>query len=147
MRREIKFRAWDKKNKKMLYPGNEWYDICCGGVEGVLAIPHSTVYDGVENKSKEWIPMQYTGLKDKNGREIYEEDIVKFKLLTRDGENRGIGIVEWNDIERAWVVKVIKSDSGMPIWKYYLLGFIKDEQLRVIGNIYENPELLEEAEK
>jgi len=91
--------------------------------------------------------MQYTGLKDKNGREIYEKDIVKFKLLTRDGEKRGIGIVEWNDIERAWVVKVVKSDSGMPILKYYLLGFIKDEQLRVIGNIYENPELLKEVDE
>jgi len=132
--REIKFRAWDKKNKKMLYPGNEWYDICCGAIEGVLAIPHSSVYDGVENKSKEWIPMQYTGLKDKNGREIYEGDIVRFK--------------DWWDEEMVGEVRYSEKDMAFTIVNDFWDGFpiMYADDLEVIGNIYENPELLEEAE-
>jgi len=126
--REIKFRAWDKKNKKMLYPGNEWYDICCGAVEGVLAIPHSSVYDGVENKSKEWIPMQYTGHKDRNGREIYDSDIVEWRV----GNTSGTGIVEWSDKEASWIIRIKEPKGRLDYW--FLSGI---DEIEVIGNIYE----------
>ena len=112
--REIKFRAWDREKKKLVGP-----------------------FEVGSEASMLWLPeMQYTGLKDKNGKEIYDGDIT-----TR-------GIVEW--------CECLNWDSGgsnHPGFYFkdryehnergclaYHDGF--DEDIEVIGNIYENPELL-----
>lgn len=68
---------------------------------------------------------QYTGLKDKNGVEIYEGDIVKGNYL------RGIGVVGWND-------KFCKFDIS------HRMNITPSDEFEIIGNIYENPELLEQ---
>lgn len=124
MNREIKFRAWNKIDKIM---GDL---LALRDDTGMILMqkPHSTVY---RLDPKDCEVMQYTGLKDKNGKEIYEGDI------TRD-KNGSIGVVQYNS-ERAYFEEVYLSGNR---------NFLPEESimealdLQVIGNIYENPELL-----
>lgn len=129
MKREIKFRVWSENTRKMI-PISLWHN-----------------FNLFINYVKETI-MQYTGLKDKNGKEIYEGDIL---LSTSD-------IVKWATDEKTG--KVAKDKSEV-VWSDKIPAFCKKEEGRisgfamypdiikkyseVIGNIYENPELLKEA--
>jgi len=125
--REIKFRAWDKRNRKMLY--NVDPDKIYMGLNGKL-------YNGLngENISDDFVLMQYTGLKDMNGKEIYEGDIVKKELTD--------GFKLWNEVEDP-IGKVFYENGCFYVgrkFKIALGGVIKCE---VIGNVYENKKLLE----
>ena len=116
--REIKFRAWHKVEKKMSKPFGLGEEIVRDKNDEYLGL----VYED------DLIIMQYTGLKDKNGREIYEGDIVRFK----DGL---IAKVEFDPEFGAFVV--VSEDDVVPLYRLMRL------EPEVIGNIYENPELLE----
>jgi len=113
--RKIKFRAWDNKKKIMIIQDNtDRIDKCL------------TYYE--LNKSVEL--MQYTGLKDKNGKEIYEGDILQFDAK------------EWGDnktnlFQVKWCLESGEWDTGGGTNQE-----CKDFK-KIIGNIYENPELLE----
>lgn len=121
MSREIKFRAWDGKAKKMMQP----YLEITTNEENIS----QTTYD------PDWAfwftnIMQYTGLKDKNGKEIYEGDIVKWKISPMYGKSK---ISFYNAAFR--LADYVSEDNALNE------QFCK-KSCEVIGNIYENPELL-----
>lgn len=126
MQREIKFRAWNK-NKKMdndvipfVSPDN--------GKPGIMIIKRLT---GKCEWEEVIALMQYTGLKDKNGIEIYESDIVK--------GNNWVGEVKW--LTFGWFVHRYNADGEVEE------DFaITDYPFKVIGNVYENSELLKEVD-
>ena len=135
MSRQLKFRAWDKDYKEMLdniiiYQGEVY---------------KNTMPVAVSPLNAEL--MQYTGLKDKNGKEIYEGDVVKYKFAFY----RDISKVEFNQDIAAFdmvSIKELDDNSSMRAFKKgSRRGFNKNlvagfDYVEVIGNIYENPELL-----
>ena len=128
MNREIKFRAWHKDLKKMFKIGQITLEKGTWNFE-----PNDRDFIGMSIPSQpSFVLMQYTGLHDKNGKEIYEGDVT----------NKGIVKYGINEIDCC----------GCCYGKHVTIGFYfseynEDEEtlqdLEVIGNIYDNPELLE----
>lgn len=112
MTREIKFRYWDTKRNQMV------------GWESIKTFCRF----GAVERMKHQIFQQYTGLKDKNGKEIYEGD--EFHL----GDPRITYKVVWHDTGFMGKQNGAGSFVGLKHWK---------NRIEIIGNIYENPELLE----
>ena len=122
--REIKFRAWSKLTKKMTNRSYSWWWLDDIFEEEAFSHPPSPSHG-----EEDIVLMQYTGLKDKNGKEIYEGDIIEDRFRRKF-------IVKWDINFACWVFGDIKlSDFGNP-------GFWVGHEIKVIGNIYENPELL-----
>lgn len=128
--RELKFRAWDKIKKKFYYHDHGDYGPSSDGYEWG---PWQFNIDQ-DTQPNNCILMQYTGLKDKNGKEIYEGDILK-------------GIVNEETKE---FVSYVSFDEGQflledekHLW-HYLWFKEAVKKLSIIGNLYENPKLLEE---
>ena len=125
MSRPIKFRAWDKTSNVMRT------DISSIDYDSEGNICQINVIDGTDIlfPDKEAVLMQYTGLKDKNGVEIYEGDIV---ALSEEFDEDGFYAVEWQ-VNGYWL-------DG---WDGNEYGFPDESNLEVIGNIYEHGHLLE----
>lgn len=128
--REIKFRVWKPESKRMDYLRAEGY---MGGYG---------IYDpfiGCDEPDKAW--MQFTGLLDKNDKEIYEGDICEVinfysEMCIEAGEwvetlNDTTGVIEFKE-------GCFMFNDGQDIPLHYF----RIQQLEIIGNIYENPELL-----
>ncbi|WP_431733595.1 YopX family protein, partial [Fusobacterium necrophorum] len=81
--------------------------------------------------------MQYTGLKDKNGKEIYEGDIVKVPHFLHDERIKINGVVKYVNNRAEFVIDLEDIEET-----FYCCN--QKDRIEVVGNIYENPELLEE---
>jgi uncharacterized phage protein (TIGR01671 family) len=120
--REIKFRAWDKWIKKFVWDYDVYIALCGDLVE------HG--YEGIESCSEgQYTLNQYTGLHDKNGKEIYEGDIVK--------SMQDFGYDDFADMRE--LIEVVEYHEGA----FYPICDMPERYYKVIGNIYENPDLLE----
>jgi uncharacterized phage protein (TIGR01671 family) len=117
--REIKFRAWEKNLKEIITVDNIDFEKKMINTESAWRL-----FDEVEL-------MQYTGLKDKNGKEIYEGDIVN----------------SWASINDVYLREVVVDDNEPSLTfkpgTGYTLCKNNEHLFDVIGNIYENPELSE----
>ena len=125
--REIKFIAWDLVNLEMV----EVLEIDFG--ERCLTVM-SNKYDEVQCRFlRDFKLMQYTGLKDKNGIEVFEGDVIE----ETDEELLTIAQVKWNQKSAMFEL----HECRLP-----LIGSDDGEALgcKVVGNIYENPELLKQ---
>lgn len=121
------FRAWTEEGKTMYYGVYPFKD------DTLLLSYDEIAFDEVP--ASDFILMQSTGLKDKNGKEIYEGDIVRFALT--DGFNyvtNEDGVVTYK-LGAFYVVDGLAE---------YLISDINTNVVEVIGNIYQNPELLGE---
>lgn len=145
--REIKFRAWDKLQNKMINaePFSEEIAIQLGGVVGLF---NGKSYDTVTD---EFELMQFTGLHDKNGREIYEGDIIQdkynFDCICGHGEFTDTipdkRSVKW-DLEYLQF-KLYHVDQNISQFSGSGSSLCKansEKRFEVIGNIYEHPDLL-----
>ncbi len=136
--REIKFRAWDISSKEMLESPWGYGD---GMEDGVMYI-NGWFKRSMIDTANPIVIMQFTGLHDKNGKEIYEGDIVHYKYLPGEGF--------WNS---DFVGKIIWMATGFAFdsekqfaWLVSLPGALNSLLFEVIGNIYENPEALAPTE-
>jgi uncharacterized phage protein (TIGR01671 family) len=130
MKRQIKFRVWD--GKSMTYPdavdANYMAIRLNGDVEEVS-------FGELMNKVEWYIPLQFTGLQDNKGKEIYEGDIVKGIHYAWDDRY-------YNFRREDLITGVIKYQHSYWRISNLKLFVLENDTLEVIGNIYENPELL-----
>ena len=137
---ELKFRAWDKVNEHMLLDIKviDWES---GYIVHEDLQDYSPSYERMEPPEPdctsildEVILMQYTGIKDKNGKDIYEGDIIERYDVFYCCKKRtwlDTGEVYWDEF--AWETRGMRFPKG--------LGLAGDDERTIIGNIYENPEL------
>ena len=133
--REIKFRAWSKLLNKMLS-----HEDLNKALKNLTKIEYIAGIFLPLNSDNEI--MQYTGLNDKNGNEIYEGDILKGTTKGNSDEILAITYVKW-DRGQFDLFTEMTSDS----WEDALFNYMQFFDVEVMGNIYENPELLEEVMK
>ena len=141
----IKFRAWDKENKKMFYPTKLFF------IDGWLTCIHNneprecnpekerideTYYEECREANFNAILMQFTGLKDRNTVDAFDGDIVRTHI-GMGIDVGGIGVIEWNNDFGGWVV-----NTGT---KYPDHFGSEIDSFEVIGNKFGNPELLKES--
>lgn len=125
-------RAWDSVEKKFV----EHFFITDNGLICNVEKPTSGYNSPVPIEKSELILMQFTGLKDKNGKDIFEKDIVNFK-----GRK---AIVKWHGSYASFIYEFVDElQNRTTKWQPLYLSYYKFE---VIGNSLENPELLEVTE-
>ena len=141
--RTIKFRAWDDSKKEWLL-GYEYSNLGGFSLDGECVLMGewanvctSFMFENNNRKRTDLKLMQFTGLKDKNGKEIYEGDIVIY--------DRGVG--NWTGKRMATTHEIVFTEEVNAFVMEYGSSYIKLRKhwnyiYEVIGNIHENPELL-----
>lgn len=133
MSREIKFRVWDIKRQRLAYPKEFYLSIyeCKFGDGGS---PRKTPINKV-------IIEQYTGNKDKNGKEIFEGDIVK--CMVHHQVRLDSGAMRWGDIFEivAWI-RYCETGTAFILHTKSLIYLNQCSLIEIIGNIHQNKELL-----
>lgn len=120
--KELKFRCYSKKYEVMEY---------CDTIKDLYDVTHNNKDDSLIEIRQIEI-MQYTWLKDKNWKEIYEGDILKIWKSTKD-----YYVVFWHDRYCCFAIK-----SKWDLYSHFFWEALEPEDCEVIWNIYENPELL-----
>lgn len=138
MNRTLKFRAWDKLLKEML----TGYGFLVGA-SGKFYL--DTGFDEVtasDSRRDDFVMMQFTGLKDKNGKEIYEGDVLRL-IDSEFEEGNNYVTVEWNN-------EVAGFDPFIDYVQFSIspVSGVGDDpkNCEVIGNVFENPELISSTE-
>lgn len=135
MNREIKFRAWDKKNKAMRDIWSITWDFTPVTPKMILAC-NPVINTQYALDEGEFEIMQFTGLKDKNGNEIYEGDIVR--MFTHFNH-----LVDFNEGAFGyWYNSVVEYFISFQSNKNFEWKNNQSDELEIIGNIYQHPELL-----
>lgn len=151
MKDRFKFRAWDRERKKWVKQTGNPYIFPFEGRTVIICAGSASGYIGKEDYSEFYILVQSTGLKDKNGKLVFEGDILESKSeIVRISTGKKTGeisikqyIVEWHQDQGRWAIRNIKKNT---------LGLfaVRQEYLSkwytIVGNIHENPELLDSGE-
>jgi uncharacterized phage protein (TIGR01671 family) len=136
MNKELKFRLWNKKDKEWENPAIVEIFSC----DGILRPMYND--DGEGHWTNKYIIEQCTNLKDKNGKEIYEGDIVK--TIYSDQPDKSVGEIIYTSEVGAY--RVACGSLLLPIVTYRVVNNSPQGLLNVadevIGNVHENPELL-----
>ena len=149
MNREIFFKAKRLDNGEWV----EGYYVYCRKRHYILPVLNKAI--GFDEREEEWIEIaldtlcQYTGLTDKNGKRIWENDILRYSYdydgspFLKDGEEikYRVGAVFWSEWRGSWAVcgRGNKKCTNNDVFKYNR----NPNRAEVIGNIFDNPELLE----
>lgn len=153
MSREVKFRIWDKTSNRMLYQ-DDFERVELDTKNKMVSLVRSETIessyvldyeDGIEAEI-----MQYTGFKDVKGKEIYEGDILHVTKVSMCGVDK-YNVAEYNtDVKWEDGAFVIKGDADVECYDTWLAAYNNPDspqiEIEVIGNIYENPELLRSEE-
>ncbi len=143
--REIKFRAWDKEKEVMIYPGteNQQWDYFLLTLQGEICLYDTDDYGktglwehNIEYKKDRFILMQFTGLKDKNGKDL---DWWKDDLLRKgpDHSCAPIGRIMYDTRKAQWVIVGKSGGEFCGLLQAYKNGWEK------FSNIHQHPKLLE----
>lgn len=155
MERIIKFRAWNEDDKEMyddVFLSQKIPEGQKGFLKGLGLNEH------IQDASKSFILMQFTGLADKNGKDVSHSDVLLLPDTESEYVDVGIGEVKVAEQEIGTLAQVVEQDYSWGVLikentETYEAGFISFKELKelvgldeleVIGNIYENPELLKD---
>ncbi|PTL14766.1 YopX family protein [Staphylococcus haemolyticus] len=137
----IKFRVWDKENERMLVPGEDsdfiTLEIDENGIN-VYDMQHPSAEKGYDLAHLDCDLLMSTGLKDKNGVEIYEGDVVALKY-PYDKRIKTKGSIVWDRYKSCFGISMKEITE-----RYELYRITAGNYLTVIGNKYQHPELLED---
>ena len=138
MSREIKYKAWLKEEKKMVIV--ETIDF---SEKSIQYLEKNEIIDAYLLRTtflEDIELMQYTGIKDENGKEIYVGDILKYNF-PYDGRLKHVSSVKFLETEASFGIKD-RYENEIPLYRIAANNYFE-----VIGNIYENEELLKSEEK
>ncbi|CAK1254860.1 hypothetical protein R55227_BLOPHJLP_01669 [Fructobacillus tropaeoli] len=134
--REIKFRAWDGENNRVIGSAEYVIDPYNGDVNELVS--YNPEYEKFR-LNKGAILEQFTGLHDKNGKEIYEGDIVKLHVVILSPDDK-VGFIEYSP-KYGYCINFGKAIARQEYW-----AANDKHTIAVIGNIHENPEVLEKVD-